>query len=202
MREIIANLFRVEGRYLRSASLERDFGDPSSLNGYVLTPQAQSHLVRMAGGLAPSSSRRAWRITGNYGVGKSSYALVLSRLFAGERKHLPKDLRDAVNFKSVGVTRPDLMPVLLTGSREPLSVALLRCLRQTLLSLTTAGRPPAIVAKIQSAVNSAEKGIPDETVINLITESCEYLRASDKASGLLIIVDELGKLLEYAALNP
>jgi hypothetical protein len=201
MSEIIADLFRVEGRYLRSASLERDFGDPSSLNGYVLTPQAQSHLVLMASGLAPSSSRRAWRITGNYGVGKSSYALVLSRLFAGERKNLPKDLRDAVNFKDVGV-RPDLMPVLLTGSREPLSVALLRCLRQTLLSLTSAGRPPAIVAKIRSALNFSEKGIPDETVVNLITESCEYLRASGKASGLLIIVDELGKLLEYAALNP
>ncbi|HMX25070.1 MAG TPA: hypothetical protein PLD20_18230 [Blastocatellia bacterium] len=202
MSETIADLFQIEGRYLRSVNLERDFGDPAALNGYVLTAQVQSHLERMAGGLALSSSQRAWRVTGDYGVGKSSYALVMSRLFANERKHLPKNLRDAVNFKSLGAPRPQLLPILLTGSKEPLSVALLSCLSARLQGLFATGRPPAILAKVQAALKSTANGLTDETVIALLTETCTYLCNNDRASGLLIIIDELGKSLEYAALNP
>src|SRR5438067_10193839 len=106
MPEVIADLFRIEGRYLRSVNLERDFSDPKALKGYVLTPQVERHLERMVAGLSPSSGQRAWRITGDYGVGKSSYALVLSKLLSSERSQLPKNVRGAVDFRSVGV-RPD-----------------------------------------------------------------------------------------------
>ena len=37
----IADLFNIQRRFLRSAHLERDFRDPSALDGYVVTTQIQ-----------------------------------------------------------------------------------------------------------------------------------------------------------------
>src|SRR5688572_30446512 len=98
----ITDLFQVRTRFLRSAHLERDFEDASAVQGYVLTPQASTYLNRLASGLAPTSGQRAWRITGDYGVGKSSFALVLAHLFSGRGRGLIPAVRDAVDFTDFG----------------------------------------------------------------------------------------------------
>src|ERR1700737_2682126 len=71
----IAELFRIPGRYLRSVHLERDFDDIESLHHYVVTPPMVAVFSRILEGLRPGSGHRAWRITGDYGTGKSSFAL-------------------------------------------------------------------------------------------------------------------------------
>jgi hypothetical protein len=203
MPEIISDLFNIQNRYLRSVNLERDFLDPKAIKGYVLTPQAQNSLKRLSMGLAAKSGQRAWRITGNYGVGKSSFALVLAHLLAGNNSELPTNLRQAVNFNKLGVSRPQILPVLITGSRESLALALLRSLLRALLETCGRGRLPAVIDKIQAQVAQAvEKAISDSTVINLLAEASEHITTSGKGTGLLIIIDELGKFLEFAALNP
>src|SRR6266446_4676539 len=78
----ISALFHIESRFLRSAHLERDISDTSALKGYVLTPESQSYVERLATGLTPSSGQRAWRITGDFGSGKSSFALLVAHLFS------------------------------------------------------------------------------------------------------------------------
>jgi len=122
----IADAFSVRARYLRSAHIERDFNDPSALNGYVVTPEIQRCLNRMAQGLSDKSGQRAWRITGDYGSGKSSFALLLAHLFAGRDGDLPSQLRRSINFSQIKSNRPQLIPVLITGSREPLGIAIVR----------------------------------------------------------------------------
>ena len=87
--EQISDLFRVQERFRRSAHLEKDFADPKALKGYILTPQATTYLEQLAGGLDDNSGQRAWRITGDYGSGKSSFALLLAHLFGAQRAHLP-----------------------------------------------------------------------------------------------------------------
>jgi hypothetical protein len=199
----IADLFQVQSRFLRSAHLERDFADPKSLKGYVLTPQTRQYLERLAGGLTSDSGRRAWRITGDFGSGKSSFALMTAHLFSERGMKLPQPLRQAINFKQIGATRPRLLPILITGSREPLATALLRSLHRDLLSTCGRGRQPAIIEKLRAAIEmSAVTEVTDEVVLTLITEANGYVTASGKATGLLIIIDELGKFLEYAALHP
>ena len=78
----IRDLFHVPERFLRSVQLERDFHDPHALAGYIVTPAMAAAFRRIADALRPTSGRRAWRITGDYGVGKSSFALVLAHLLA------------------------------------------------------------------------------------------------------------------------
>ena len=79
-----ADLFQIQRRFLRSAHLERDFRDPSALEGYVVTRHITENLTRISDGLSPKSGQHAWRITGDYSSGKSSFALLLAHLFAGK----------------------------------------------------------------------------------------------------------------------
>ncbi|HET6976670.1 MAG TPA: hypothetical protein VFI24_10135 [Pyrinomonadaceae bacterium] len=195
----IRELFQIQSRFLRSAHLERDFGDPKALRGYVVTPEMSEFLQRLAGGLAMKSGRRAWRITGDFGSGKSCFALVMAHMFSEGATNLPPTIRQAVNFKEIGIARPRLLPILITGSREPIAAALLRALHRDLANACGRGRPPAVLERI---IKATEGEITDDSVLTLIQEVNDYLISSGKASGLLIILDELGKFLEYAALHP
>jgi hypothetical protein len=55
----IADYIHIQRRFLRSAHLERDFRDPSALEGYVVTPETQQSLERIAAGLDDRSGQRA-----------------------------------------------------------------------------------------------------------------------------------------------
>jgi hypothetical protein len=199
----ISDLFRVQDRFLRSAHLERDFADPRALHGYVLTPQTKGYIERLATGLRVNSGQRAWRITGDYGSGKSSFALLLAHLFGEQHARLPEYLRHAVNFKKIGVSRPHLLPVLVTGSHEPLAVSLLRALSRDLLATCGRGRPPLVIERIDIELEeSLKRPVPDQAVVQLLSEACSHVVGAGKGSGVLLLVDELGKFLEYGALHP
>lgn len=113
----IGDLFQVRSRFLRSAHLERDFQDPNCLSGYVVTNFTRACLGRVANGLNPRSGQRAWRMTGDYGSGKSSFALLLAHWFTGREKTFPPEIRKVVGFHQFGVPRPHFVPVLVTCSR-------------------------------------------------------------------------------------
>lgn len=201
--EQISELFRIQNRFLRSAHLERDFADPKALKGYILTPQAKSYAEQLAGGLRHESGQRAWRITGDYGTGKSSFALLVAHLFGEQYVRLPEHLRQTINFKSLGLSRPRLLPVLVTGSHEPLAVSLLRALQRDLLSTCVRGRIPAIVDRIKAQLDTPLTGATtDNAVLELLKETSAHVIATGKGSGVLILLDELGKFLEYGALHP
>jgi hypothetical protein len=197
----IANLFDIQKRFIRSTHLERDFADHSALRGYVVTPPAQEGFERMLQGLNPKSGQRAWRITGDYGTGKSSFALALAHLLS-DGGGLPLDVRKCVDFRSLGVKRPNLLPVLVTGTRAPLGEALRMALAKSLEESCIRGKPPQIIAKLRSPAGKMPGDQDGSEEIELLLEAGRFLRSSGKADGLVIILDEMGKFLEFAALHP
>lgn len=199
----ISDLFRMQERFMRSVNIERDFADPKALSGYILTPQTQLYTERLLSGLRNDSGQRAWRITGDYGSGKSSFALLFSHLLAGRKAQLPLHLRQVVDFRRLGISQPLLIPILVTGSLEPLSTALLRAIKRDLTVFAGLRRNSRVFEQIENSLADAEKArLSDSIVTDIIQEACSHIIDSGKGSGLLILLDELGKFLEYGALHP
>jgi hypothetical protein len=196
----IAGLFDIQSRYIRSINLERDFADPASLEGYVLTPELKQMLTRIESGLSSASTQRAWRITGDYGAGKSSFALLLAHRFGSGSDSLPVRLRQALGNTGRGVR---LLPVLVTGAREALGKTLLAALHKAVTGMHSKGPVPHALEQIENL-----QGLADDTeistidLVNVVTGASEYAARSGKYQGMLIILDELGKALEFSALHP
>jgi hypothetical protein len=193
----IADLFNIKNRFLRSVHLERDFLDSTALSGYVPTNFVQQSLGRICEGLRPRSGQRAWRITGDYGSGKSSFALLLAHAFAGQIKDLSPELRKAVDVGK----RVEFLPVLVTCSRQPLRASILKALQQSIQDLYGKNLRPKAVQHIQRLLAMAH-GASEEDIVDAILDANSRIIADGKSQGLLLIIDELGKFLEFAAGHP
>lgn len=196
----ISDLLSINPRFLRSVSLERDFGDALALDGYVSTTETSRYLHRIGRGLRPESGERAWRITGDFGSGKSSFALVLASLLGRASAELPKNIRPLRQELGIGKKLPRLLPVLVTGSREPLSFAVLRGLHSAIVRFIDGRKKLATRDRLGEII--AGGATSDREVIELIENAAAELVSKNLYDGILLIIDELGKSLEYAALNP
>jgi hypothetical protein len=166
-------LLQIRPRFMRSVHLERDLSDTSSSQGYILTPVAKNALTRICASFYGNSTQRAFRIAGDYGSGKSAFGLALARVSAGYANALPKELRAFCG-------RNRMRPHLATGDHEPLGVTVLRAL--------------GIQAQHGSRPSTNE-------VLTKTTKAIGVAR-SKGFKGVLLVLDELGKNLEYAAQNP
>jgi hypothetical protein len=140
-------------------------------------------------------------MTGDYGCGKSSFALLLAHWFAGDIKAFPQHVRRSIEPQSFGVPRPQLLPVLVTCGRQPLGLPLVRALLQTLDQVQGRGPKPKLWNTLQHLSEAGEEP-SDEVLFGLIQEVNQKVIGDSKAKGLLLILDELGKFLEFAALHP
>jgi hypothetical protein len=196
----IVHLLRTKNRFLRSANLERDFRDPNVFSGYVVTDFARSCVNRLADGLQPMSAQRAWRLTGDYGSGKSSFALLIAHLFAGDDKTLPRDIRGAIEPPRRAIPRREFVPALVTCTRQPLTISILQALREALMQAGKFSLKHRLVSEIETLQQDPSEPT-DDAILDLIHRvSSSIHRSSGK--GLLLIIDELGKFLEFAATHP
>jgi hypothetical protein len=170
----ISSLFRITPRYLRSTNVERDIRDTRALEQYVLTPHAHECLDRLARGLRPTSTQRAWRLTGNYGSGKSSFALFLARWFNGQGAALSRSLNVDVRYErfSIGY-RPNYLPLVVTGSGEPMGKAILRALGLLLDDQYRRGARSSVAQRIDALVN--QKHLNDADVVELARTRCRAI---------------------------
>src|SRR5579863_5799116 len=86
-------LLQIRPRFMRSVHLERDLTDDSSSLSYILTPVAKNALARVCASFHSNSTQRAFRVAGDYGSGKSAFALALARVSSGQVSALPNEMR-------------------------------------------------------------------------------------------------------------
>ena len=201
----IADLFRVPGRYLRSIHLERDFDDIDSLRHYITTPTMVAIFTRIIEGLRSGSGRRAWRITGDYGTGKSSFALMLAHLLrdpsspgiARVRENIEREIAQDL----LGEAAVPLVPVLVTGAREKIVPSVARAIGLTLERLRGRSRSQRGLGALRSYASEVEAAGDASQLLELLDRLGVYAARSGR-SGVLLVLDELGKFLEYSALYP
>ena len=196
----ISSVHRYSNRFLRSTDLARDFNDPNGLQGYWLTDFGRLCLTRLSDGLKPNSSRRAWRLTGDFGSGKSSFALLLANSLRDAPGRLPKGLREKVLEALPEAKKASYIPVLVIGNREPMTVAILRSLSEVLSELFQRGAKSSLETSIEKALRRNQ--VSDKEALQLLQEANAKIIQSGKGQGTLLILDEVGKFLEFAALNP
>ena len=212
----LADAVHVGSRFGRSVNLERDFYDQVSLDGYVMTTTAREALRRIGEATGGSNASRAWTLTGSYGSGKSAFALFAAKALSPDpngdgqfarnliKRHdeeLWHSLFDRRRRSRLG--NKGLCAVLVSGSREPLSQALLRGMLTSIEHLWPRN-PPLLHAQVRRLLKRAESGhiIHSRQIVELFESMARRVASSHKADGLFVVVDELGKLLEFAAAYP
>lgn len=193
----IKQLLQPSQRFARSVHLERDFSDSTALNQYVVTDRVGQLFRRFASSFGDGSTERAWRITGAYGTGKSCFALALARLCAPESQGLPKQLAAL----SKAIPNADALPVLVTGTREPISIAIIRGVISA-LETSRSKKRPAVLGKAKRVLREASSTDRDRYAIELLESTTQFVSDTKQGSGVLLILDELGKSLEFATQHP
>ncbi|MDE0315430.1 MAG: hypothetical protein OXM61_11045 [Candidatus Poribacteria bacterium] len=212
MNKTLSDLFHVKGRFLRSVHLERDFyTDRNLLEGYVVTATAREVLGRVVSALENNQVSKAWSLTGPYGSGKSAFALFTANLLGNSEQALTlleqgdtslykrfTDINANGRFSSSG-----FCPVLISGERAPISIALLQGLEHGLTAFNGIPRNYAPLPKIRTLLNAAKDGtLPHSTEITEIFTSATRQIKKQGGTGLFLVIDELGKFLEYATHYP
>lgn len=202
---LIKDALSIRSRYVRAVNIGRDLGDSEALSGYLLTDTVRQALERLCSGLQATSSQRAWRITGGYGGGKSAFGLFLASLFAEpiSKRVLPGKLLDQ--------EAPELLPkarklpryelLVITGTRSDASIALVGSLRELIARRRSSAAQKQLLKAIDAFVDArSRRAVPAHGAVQLLLDAGAYLAAGVNASeGLLLIVDEMGRWLEYAA---
>jgi len=209
----LSDYFDVAGHFRRSANVERDFRDGSQNGDYILTPTALDSLRRLTDGLSPSSSSRAWTITGPYGVGKSSFALFMTRIFCATdasgvrarellRQRDPDLAAELSKLKLGSRFKRGFLPILLTARK----VSAPHCIAEGIASALTRESSKALNTlgrKVRATISLDSNGSSFDTkrVISAL-ETTAISARNEGYQGVLLIIDELGKLFEYAARYP
>jgi hypothetical protein len=192
----LSDLVSVRPRFGRSTHLERDFVQANADKTYHLTPSVFEVLKAIAHAWE-APTERAMTLVGPYGAGKSALGVFLARLVEDNRSAAAALLKahDAPLAKSLCVPGRTLLPVLVVGSRAPIAPALMRALENALQE-----RDPKALAALKNRHDAMFKSLspaPREVadLFALAAQECER-------AGVLLLVDELGKFLEYAAGHP
>ena len=207
---VLADHISVRGRFAHSANLERDADRSQPFEGYVVTARALDAVERIFTAAATGPAGGAWSLTGPYGSGKSSLALLLDAALGG-----PSRARDIV-WTLIDEASPAVAELvrqahrrhrtraagfhrgLVTAGREPLSHTLLRALHSAVLR--TYGEVPPVgrfraADLLEAALEDADTTDPRRTgpsPASLI----EIARCLAEDAPLLLIIDEFGKNLE------
>lgn len=206
----------IRGRFQRSVHLARDFYGARDLSGYIVTAKAREIVDRFSNALRTAGAGRAWSLTGPYGGGKSAFALFAAHLVRGEGSALEllRETDPEATQRFEEALPGAFCPVLVVGSRRPLREALLIGLAEGMEAFAASlhgkrGRPLKAVAEAQRSLRklAAEASVlapevkEDDPILDLFERAGACVHAHT-GGGLFLVVDELGKLLEHAALYP
>ena len=200
----------VRARFARSANLERDLARSEPLDGYVVTARALDVVERMAETAATGTAGGAWSLTGPYGSGKSSLALLIDAAFGDESDtrrvalNLIDDASPQIGALIRGAHRRydtetcGFHRGLVTAGREPLNRTVLWALYSAVLR--SFGEIPSrkafrASAALKRELKDAESDDPKRTGPSPST-LVDIARCLAEDVPLLLVIDEFGKNLE------
>lgn len=206
----LADYIAVVGRFARSASLERDMARREPLDGYVVTARALDVVERIAATAANGAAGGAWSLTGPYGSGKSSLALLIDAAFGecGATRAVATELIEATSpavadllaraHQARGTEERGFHRAVVTARREPLHYTVLQALHSAVIrayGTIPSGRTFRAAKTLKTALADAASDDP-RRVGPSPPALLEVARCLAEDAPLLLIIDEFGKNLE------
>lgn len=183
----------VGARFHRSVNLVFDRDTDAGSSSYIVTPTAYALALRVVAGLTHEDQPTAWSIAGPYGTGKSAFALFLSRLLSGDAGPNTVQVKGQIETE-LGLSRwPRSLIVPVVGQRASLE-------RSLLDGLARAIRPYDKKAAKSWATMSKRVSLGAEPVA-VAYEQATVIAQRAGYVGVVLLLDEFGKFLEYAALH-
>ncbi|MFZ4507060.1 MAG: hypothetical protein ACOYON_05105 [Fimbriimonas sp.] len=166
----------LDPRILRSVRIESDWFSVDPTEHYLLSPSSVEAIVKIATSAEGAFATRAFTLTGPFGTGKSAMALFLTDLLCGSESRQDRALN---RLESA------------TGKRQPA--------RRFLPILATCTAAP-IKSLIRDAIDASctKFGLPVGLTFDELPKAAE----AQGFDGVLVVLDELGKPLEYALSEP
>ncbi|MEL7225729.1 MAG: hypothetical protein AAGL17_12945, partial [Cyanobacteria bacterium J06576_12] len=206
----LSDYFGLHRRYYRSVNLERDIAKPSAVEGYILTERASEALIRIASAFGNPDAHRAWTMTGVYGTGKSAFAHYLTALCAPRDGDLGQVaagiVQDTFGIDSdewaaieSSIPHDGVLRAVAAGQREPLCWTVARALSKAVnLHFHQQGRSALCkrIGKWEKTLETDGSKIDNQLVLNALTQLVKKTKTP-----VFLIIDELGKNLEFAAHN-
>lgn len=204
----VSQAVSINTTYTRSINLERDVNASEFIDTYILTSCSNQCLRKINDACSQSkATNKAWSLIGPYGSGKSSFALFLSHLLSNLGSKTTKSAWNKLEKHGQGKNKKlkshlarseGYCRILLSGSPEPLIPTMLASIKlgvnDYFKSISKTCREET--RAINRLINKKDAGVTE--VINLLDTLQKKVEKTD-GKGLLIIIDELGKFLEYEA---
>jgi hypothetical protein len=172
----------IARRFQKSIRIDADMNNLSALEGFICPKSSEDVLTSMATHLA-SSGHASFTWTGPYGSGKSSLVLVLNSLLSADKKLHAEGVR--IVGKQVADQFNKAMPVSSSGWAVVGAVGRRASLPQIIGESLEAG----------GLAKSPKKPWNDDMLLSALSS----IIASEKNDGLLLVADEMGKVLEATA---
>lgn len=184
---LLIDKISISRQFLRSIRIDLDWGSEAALKGYVCQTTAQ-HVIESMCHQFIATRQAAYTWTGPFGGGKSSLALAFASLLGGDAK--TRTL--ATEVLGAEIVEPLRKPFGIGPKREPWAV------------IPVVGRRSDPISDIADAIRIS--GIPyvgrrlgeapdGRRIIKALVDIAE----ARPDNGVLVIIDELGKFLEFAA---
>ncbi|NCC04947.1 MAG: ATP-binding protein [Proteobacteria bacterium] len=184
---LLADTINISRQFLRSIRVDLDWGNKAALRGFVCQTTMR-HVIESICNQFTATQQAAFTLTGPFGGGKSSLALVFASLLGAEPN--VRSLAADVLGESVVTRVQDTFS--LDFDNEPWAV------------IPITGRRSDPIEDITDAIRNS--GIPyvgrrlgeapdGRRVIKTLVDIAE----ARPSNGVLVIIDELGKFLEFSA---
>ncbi|MCZ4373817.1 hypothetical protein O4H50_18630 [Vibrio diazotrophicus] len=206
----LSNLVSVRSSYTRSINVEKHRSSIDSVIGYLPTSRAINTLERVVGTLNDEEVPRSWSLVGPYGSGKSAFAVFLGALLSDPNSELFQHAHSnllgvsselAGRFKTDTEESQGYIRVLISGSAEPLSIRIVKALKDSCEEVwnNVSGKKPEIFKQFERILGDGEASASELVELIASVQNTVDKSKAVKAKGILLIIDELGKFLEYAA---